>query len=107
RLAHDGVPVRIVYLGHRDGTALMVPKDSQIRSAKDLVGKIVAIPSRYANQNILMHRLMKDNGIPYGSIDLRELPPPEHPSALRSGSIDAYIIGEPFAAQSQVDGYGR
>ena len=24
-----------------------------------------------------------------------------------SGSIDAYIVGEPFAAQSQMDGYGR
>jgi NitT/TauT family transport system substrate-binding protein len=107
RLVQDGVPIKIVYLGHRDGTALMVGKDSGIRTARDLAGKIVAIPSRYANQNVLMHRLMKDNGMPYGSIDLREVPPPEHPSALRSGSIDAYIVGEPFAAQSQVDGYGR
>jgi NitT/TauT family transport system substrate-binding protein len=107
RLRQDGVPVKVVYLGHRDGTAIMVGTDSDIHGVRDLAGKICAIPSRYANQNLLMHKLMKENGMSYDSIDLRELPPPEHPSALRSGSIDAYIVGEPFAAQSEVDGYGR
>lgn len=107
RLAQDGVPIRVVYLGHRDGTALMVGADSDIRTVRDLAGKICAIPSRFANQNLLMHKLMKDAGMPFDSIELREVPPPEHPSALRSGSIDAYIVGEPFAAQSEMDGYGR
>lgn len=107
RLRQDDVPIKVVYLGHRDGTALMVGADSRIRSVRDLEGKVCAIPSRFANQNLLMHKLMKDAGMPYGSIELREVPPPEHPSALRSGSIDAYIVGEPFAAQSQMDGYGR
>ncbi len=45
--------------------------------------------------------------MPYDSIDLREVPPPEHPTALRSGSIDAYIVGEPFAAMAEIDGFGR
>ena len=107
RLRQDGVPIKVVYLGHRDGTAVMVGADSNIRSVKDLAGKVCAIPSRFANQNLLMHKLMKEHGMPYDSIDLREVPPPEHPSALRSGSIDAYIVGEPFAAQSEMDGYGR
>ena len=39
------------------------------------------------------------------SIDLIELPPPEHPTALNEGSIDAYIVGEPFAAKAEVDGF--
>jgi NitT/TauT family transport system substrate-binding protein len=107
QLRADGVPIKVVYLGHRDGTAIMVGADSDIRDFRDLAGKTVAIPSRFANQNILMHRMMKQNRMPYDSIELREVPPPEHPSALRSGSIDAYIVGEPFAAQAEVDGYGR
>ena len=45
--------------------------------------------------------------MPYDSIELREVPPPEHPTALLAGSIDGYIVGEPFAAQAEVDGYGR
>ncbi len=107
QLVADGVPIKIVYLGHRDGTALMVGTDSDIRDFSDLRGKTVAIPSRFANQNLLMHRMMKQRGMPFGSIELRELPPPEHPSALRSGSIHGYIVGEPFAAQAELDGYGR
>jgi NitT/TauT family transport system substrate-binding protein len=107
QLAADGVPVKVVYLGHRDGTAIIVGTDSDIRDFGDLRGKTVAIPSRFANQNILMHRMMKQWNMPFDSINLREVPPPEHPSALKSGSVDAYIVGEPFAAQAEVDGYGR
>jgi len=107
QLVADGVPIRVVYLGHRDGTAIVVGVDSDIRDFRDLRGKTVAIPSRYANQNVLMHRMMKKWGMPYDSIDLRELPPPEHPTALRSKSIDAYIVGEPFAAMAEVGGFGR
>jgi NitT/TauT family transport system substrate-binding protein len=107
QLRADGVPIKVVYLGHRDGTAIIVGKDSDIRDFGDLRGKTVAIPSRFANQNILIHRMMKEWNMPFDSIDLRELPPPEHPTALLAGSIDAYIVGEPFAAKAQVDGFGR
>lgn len=106
-LASKAADIRIVYLGHRDGTAIVVRTDSDIRDFADLRGKVVAIPMRYANQNLLMHKMMKEWGIPYGSIDLRELPPPDHPTALSEGSIDGYIVGEPFAAKAQVDGFGR
>jgi NitT/TauT family transport system substrate-binding protein len=104
KLAADGVPVKIVYLGHRDGTAIVVPVDSPMKVFKDLAGKVVAIPSRFSNQNLLM---MNKNGMPPGSITLKELPPPEHPSALAAKAIDAYIIGEPHAAKAEMDGFGR
>lgn len=107
QLAADGVPIKVVYLGHRDGTAMIVGTDSDIEDFGDLAGKTLAIPNRFSNQNILVHRLMREWDMPEGSIDLREVPPPEHPSALRSGSIDGYIVGEPFAAQAEMDGYGR
>lgn len=107
QLAADGVPIKIVYLGHRDGTAIVVGKDSEIRDFGDLRGKTVAIPSRFANQNVLMHKMMAEWNMPPGSIELREVPPPEHPTALRAGAIDGYIVGEPFAAKAEVDGFGR
>jgi len=107
QLVADGVPIKVVYLGHRDGTAIVVGADSTIRDFRDLRGKTVAIPSRYANQNILMHRMMRENDMPFDSIELREVPPPEHPTALLAGSIDGYIVGEPFAAKAELDGFGR
>lgn len=107
QMASQGVPIRIVYLGHRDGTAIVVRTDDDIHDFRDLRGKTVAIPMRYANQNLLMHKMMKQWGMPYDSIDLIELPPPEHPTALAEGSIDGYIVGEPFAAKAEVAGFGR
>jgi NitT/TauT family transport system substrate-binding protein len=107
QLVADGVPIKVVYLGHRDGTAIVVGKDSNIHDFGDLRGKTVAIPSRFANQNVLMHRMMREWNMDPDAIDLRELPPPEHPVALQSNSIDGYIVGEPFAAKAELDGFGR
>jgi NitT/TauT family transport system substrate-binding protein len=107
QLRIDGIPIKVCYLGHRDGTAIVVGKDSDIHDFGDLEGKICAIPSRYANQNILMHKMMRQWDMDFDSIKLQEVPPPEHPTALLSGSIDAYIVGEPFAAKAELGGYGR
>jgi NitT/TauT family transport system substrate-binding protein len=54
-----------------------------------------------------MLKKMRDLGMKEGDITLKELPPPEHPSALASKAIDAYIIGEPHAAKAEMEGYGR
>lgn len=107
QLVRDGVPLKVVYLGHRDGSALVVAKDGPVQHFRDLEGKIIAVPNRYSNQHILVRKLMRDNGMAPGSIDVRELPPPEHPAALASKSIDAFLIGEPFAAKAELDGTGR
>lgn len=107
KLVADGVPVKIVYLGHRDGTAIVVGKDSDIRDFAGLRGKTVAIPSRFSNQHLLMRRMMKQHGLGEGDITLLEMPPPDHSGALAAGSIDGYIVGEPHCAKSELGGWGR
>jgi NitT/TauT family transport system substrate-binding protein len=107
KLVADGVPVRIVYLGHRDGTELMVGTDSGIEDFRGLRGRICAIPSRFSNQNLLMHRMLNEHGMTAGDITLVEMPPPEMPAALANGDIDAYIVGEPFCAKAEMGGWGR
>lgn len=107
KLAMDGVPVKIVYLGHRDGTSLVVRVDGPIQKFEDLAGKVVAIPGRFSNQNIFLHKMMKEKGMPFSCMTIKELPPPEHPSALAAKAIDAYIIGEPHGAKAEMEGYGR
>ena len=62
-LREQGVPIKIVYLGHRDGTALMVHKDSGIYRMEDLRGKTVAVPNRYSNQRFLICRALKQRGM--------------------------------------------
>ena len=107
RLREDGVPIKIVYLGHRDGTALMVHKDSGIFRIEDLRGKTVAVPNRYSNQRFLIYKVLKDRKMRLDDLRVVEMPPPDMPAALYSRSVDGITSGEPFMAQTEMDGYGR
>jgi NitT/TauT family transport system substrate-binding protein len=107
KLREEGVPVKILYLGHRDGSEVMVGKNTDYKTLRDLRGKTFAIPSRYSNQNLVIHKLMADQGVKPEEIKFVEMPPPDMPGALAGKAIDAYFVGEPFAAKAEVDGSGR
>jgi len=106
-LREQGVPIKIVYLGHRDGTAVMVHKDSGVWRMQDLRGKRVAVPNRYSNQRLLFFRALKQAGMTLSDIEIVEMPPPDMPAALYAKAVDAITSGEPFMAQTELDGYGR
>jgi NitT/TauT family transport system substrate-binding protein len=106
-LREQGVPIKIVYLGHRDGSAVMVNKDSQIYRMEDLRGKRVAVPNRFSNQRLLIFRALKRANMSIKDIELVEMPPPDMPAALYAKAVDAISSGEPFMGQTELDGYGR
>jgi NitT/TauT family transport system substrate-binding protein len=107
KLREQGVPVKICYLGHRDGSEIVVGKNSTYRSLADLKGKRIAIPSLYSNQNFVIHKLMEDYGMKPDDIQFVVLPPPDMPTSLAAGAIDGYFVGEPFCAKAELDGIGR
>jgi len=107
KLREEGVPIKIVYLGHRDGSAVMVHKDSGIWRTEDLRGKKVAVPNRFSNQRLLVFRSLLERGMSFDDIKLVEMPPPDMPAALYSRAVDAISSGEPFMGQTELDGYGR
>jgi NitT/TauT family transport system substrate-binding protein len=106
-LRSQGVPIKIVYLGHRDGSTVIVPKNSTAKSLRDLRGKTFARPSKFSNQYLVITKLMEDEGMRPDEINFVDMPPPDMPSALAAGAIDAYFIGEPHAAKAEVSGTGR
>lgn len=107
KLREQGVKVKIAYLGHRDGSTVMVRKDLGIKSLKDLERRTFAIPSKYSNQNLVIHKLMQDQGVDAASIRFVEMPPPDMPGALATKAIDAYFVGEPHPARTELDGTGQ
>jgi NitT/TauT family transport system substrate-binding protein len=107
KLREQGVPVKICYLGHRDGSTVIVRKDLPAQSLRDLKGKTFAIPSKYSNQYLVIRKLMEDQGVKPDEIKFVELPPPDMPGALAAKAIDAYFVGEPHAAKAELDGSGR
>jgi NitT/TauT family transport system substrate-binding protein len=107
KLREQGVKVKIAYLGHRDGSTVMVRKDLPVKTLADLKGRTFAIPSKYSNQNLVIRKLMKDEGVDPADIRFVEMPPPDMPGALATKAIDAYFVGEPHAARAELDGSGR
>ena len=106
-LREQGVPIKIVYLGHRDGTTMMVHKDSGIQRIEDLRGKTIAVPNRFSNQRLIIFKALKERGLSIKDVTLYELPPPDMPAILQVRGVDAIIAGEPLMAQTEMDGYGR
>jgi NitT/TauT family transport system substrate-binding protein len=106
-LIEQHVPIKVVYLGHRDGSTVIVRKDSDAHSIRDLKGKVLAIPSHSSNQYLVLLRLMEMNSMKPDDIIFRDMPPPNMPASLAAGAIDAYFVGEPMAAKAELDGTGR
>lgn len=106
-LKAQGVPIKIVYLGHRYGSAVVVQKDGPIRTVADLRGRIVAIPSRYSDERLILFRAMKTAHIDPREVRMVEMAPPDVAGALAAKAIDAFSMGEPFPSQAEMGGFGR
>ena len=106
-LRAQGVPIKIVYLGHRYGSAVVVQEDGPIKTFTDLRGKVVAIPSRYSDERLILFRAMKIFGMKPDEIKMVEMAPPDVAGALAAKAIDAFSMGEPFPSQAEMIGFGR
>jgi NitT/TauT family transport system substrate-binding protein len=106
-LADKRIPVKTVALGHRSGAVIMVRTDSPYRSFRDLRGKRVAIPSRFAVDLLFLRRMLQKEGMTEKDVEVVEMAPPDMPSALYAKAVEAYATGEPFGAVAQRAGYAR
>jgi NitT/TauT family transport system substrate-binding protein len=106
-LKAQGVPIKVVYLGHRYGSAVVVRKDGPIKTFADMRGRTIAIPSRFSDERLLLFRAMKVYGIKLGEIKMVEMAPPDVSGALAAHAIDAFVMGEPFPSQAEMAGFGR
>lgn len=94
----QGIDLKAVALGHRDGNVLIGAKN--INKVTDLKGKTFAIPNKYSTHNILLYQMLKKAGMKYEDVNVVELPPAEMPAALSEGRIAGYVVAEPFGAIS-------
>src|SRR3990170_3712050 len=93
-LKAQGVPIKIVYLGHRYGSAMVVAKNGPIKDVEDFRGKTLAIPSRFSDERLLAYRALKQHGLNFNDMKVVEMPPPDVAGALAVGAVDAFVMGE-------------
>jgi NitT/TauT family transport system substrate-binding protein len=106
-LADKGIPLRIVSLGHRSGAVIMVRADSSYEHFRQLAGKRIAVPSRFAVDFLFLGRMLAEEGMKIEDVEITEMAPPDMPAALYARAVDAYCTGEPFGAAAQSAGYAR
>ncbi|MFO8083196.1 MAG: ABC transporter substrate-binding protein [Desulfobacterales bacterium] len=102
-LRQQGEDVKVVYVGNRNESTLVVDKKLNVEKFSDLAGKTVGVPMRYSGHYLSMLELIERHGLE-GQIDVVELNPPDMASALVSKALSAYYVGEPFAAQTVKSG---
>ena len=106
-LRAQGVPVKIVYLGHRYGSAVAVRKDGPVHSFTDLKGRTIAIPSRFSDERLILFQALKKHGMKPSDIRMVEMAPPDVAGALAANAVDAFSMGEPYPSQAEMAGFGR
>jgi NitT/TauT family transport system substrate-binding protein len=106
-LADKGIPVKIVSLGHRSGAVIMVRSDSPYRQFRQLAGKRIAIPSRFAVDFLFLRKMLAQENMTPAEVEIVEMPPPDMPAALYANAVDAYCTGEPFGASAESAGFAR
>ena len=94
--------VPLVYLAAEspapEDEALIVPKDSGIRSVRDLAGCRVAL-NRGANVQYLLIRALEEAGLTYDSVEVVYLTPAEARVAFERGEVDAWAIWAPLLGE--------
>jgi len=81
--------------------AVIVPKDSPIRSIEDLKGKRVGY-NKGSNVQYFLVQLLEKHGLKYGDVQSVFLPPPDARAAFVKNAIDAWVIWDPFLAAAQI-----
>jgi len=102
--------VDFVYIGNEPlaprGEAIVVPKDSPIKTLADLRGKKIAL-NRGSNVHFLLVRALQKAGIQYSEIQSIYLTPSDARAAFTQGSIDAWVIWDPFFSAIQTQAGAR
>ena len=94
----------LVYLAYDppapSGEAILVPKDSPLKSVADLRGKKVAL-NKGSNVHYLLVRALEQAGLKYTDVQPVFLAPSDALAAFTRGSVDAWVIWDPYEAAAE------
>lgn len=95
---------RFYYIGHDPAApkaeAIVVPRESAIKSVAELKGKKVAL-NKGSNVHYLLVKLLEKNGLKLSDVTPVYLPPADARAAFESKNVDAWVIWDPFTAAAE------
>ncbi len=99
-----GIPLHVIYVydNINDAEALVVKKS--IKSAKDLVGKKIAVPFGSTTHFHMMFAL-EAKGIDPKSVNVLDMSPPDMAAAWKRGDIDGGFVWDPILSTLKSNGH--
>ena len=95
---------KITYIGYEPpaprGEAIVVPANSNIKSVADLKGKKVVL-NKGSNVHYLLVKALENAGLKYSDVETVFLAPADARAAFERGSVDAWVIWDPFLAAAE------
>jgi sulfonate transport system substrate-binding protein len=98
-----GAPIRYVAYEPpaQKGEAILVQKDSPLKSVADLKGKKVAV-AKGSNAHYLLVKALEKAGVKYEDITPAFLAPADARAAFESGAVDAWSIWDPYQSAADI-----
>ncbi|HLO87805.1 MAG TPA: sulfonate ABC transporter substrate-binding protein [Nostocaceae cyanobacterium] len=82
------------------GSALLISEKSPIKNISDLKGKKIAV-QKGSSAHYLLVEILNQAGLKYSDIQPVFLPPADARAAFVKGSVDAWVIWDPFYAAAE------
>ncbi|HEY3682931.1 MAG TPA: ABC transporter substrate-binding protein [Streptosporangiaceae bacterium] len=104
------VPLKVLCDAYQlapDTSGVLVPKDSPIKSAKDLAGKKIAVNTKANVGQLLVTAGLAQAGVQASGSQFSEVDFPQMVSALKTKSVDGAWTVEPFVTQIEEQLGGR
>jgi NitT/TauT family transport system substrate-binding protein len=104
--AHErGLPFVLIapggfYTSSEPTTALVVARSSPVKTAKDLIGKTIAVSGIKNITQVGASAWLDQNGADPSKVSWIELPFPQMAPALAAGRVDAAVIAEPELSEA-------
>ncbi len=97
-----GAPIRYVAYEPpaQKGEAILVPRDSPLKSVADLKGKTAAV-AKGSNAHYLLVKALEKAGVRYEDITPAYLIPADALAAFNRGSVDAWSIWDPYQSAAE------
>ena len=87
-------------------SAILVPRDSPIRSLSDLKGRRIGL-QKGSSSHYLVLRALEKGGLQWSDITALYLAPSDARAAFEKGALDAWSIWDPYYAAAEIDGRAR
>jgi sulfonate transport system substrate-binding protein len=96
---------QFLYIGYAPDSpkseAILVQKDSLIKTVADLKGKKIGL-NKGSNVQYLLARALDKAGLKYTDVELFFLSPANGRDAFEKGAIDAWVIWEPYRTAAEI-----